>query len=81
MNSTIRLQSRVGTDGVLNVTVALTAADAGRDVVVTIQPAQPAESAQSMDWHEFVRQTYGSCSGLGLERHEQGMLEEREVLQ
>lgn len=73
----IRLNSRVGNDGVLSLNVPLGAADANTDVVVTIQSAvgKPRELS---DWHEFVAQTYGSCADLGLDEPADLPLDERE---
>jgi len=75
---TIRLNSKVGQDGVLNLRVPLGAADANAEVVVTIQPASPNEHASQSDWHEFVNQTYGSCASLGLEEPADLPLQQRE---
>jgi len=33
-----------------------------------------------MPWPDFVERTYGSCAGLGLDRHEQGASELREPI-
>jgi hypothetical protein len=66
---TIQFESEVGRDGVLSLRVPLRPADANARVIVTIQPARPSSQHElpREDWHEFVRQTYGSCAGLGLE--------------
>ena len=68
----IELKSRVGPDGVLNLRVPLGPEEANRDVHVTVEPTQrqsrradPAES-----WEDFIKRTYGSCAGLGLEEPE-----------
>ena len=55
----------------------------GTQVEVTVGPAAVKEESQqgaSMAWHDFVERTYGSCAGLGLERHEQGVFEPREPI-
>jgi hypothetical protein len=78
MSEAIQFYSRVGDDGVLNVHVDLGSAKAKKEVVVTIQPVSAADEAQQaadMAWPDFVERTYGSCAGLGLERHEQGDFE------
>ena len=83
MNDAIQFHSRVGDDGVLNVQVNLGSQDARRDVVVTIEPlsAQASERLVATEaWPDFVAQTYGSCAGLGLERHEQANFEQREPI-
>jgi len=82
MTDTIEFQSKVGSDGTLNVRVPLGTADAGTDVLVTIRRLPtPANANQPADWHAFVEQTYGSCAGSGLERQPQGDFEERETLE
>ncbi|MEX2307715.1 MAG: antitoxin family protein [Pirellulales bacterium] len=35
-----------------------------------LSPDELARQADAMSWPEFVERTYGSCAGLGLERHE-----------
>ena len=82
----VKVESTVGSDGVLTLRVPLGPGEAGSRVVVTIEPATaPATTAAgtaggTTDWHEFVEQTYGSCAGLGLERQEQGRLADRETV-
>lgn len=81
MAQPIQFHSQVGDDGVLNVQVNLGPMEARREVVVTIEPVGRAEAdAESLGWHEFLDRTYGSCAGLGLERPEQGVFEQREPL-
>lgn len=66
----IQLQTEVGPDGVLNLRVPLGQDEAKTPVVVTIQslPTDASDiSSKQLEWHEFVKQTYGSCAGLGLE--------------
>jgi hypothetical protein len=66
----IQLQTEVGSDGVLNLRVPLGPGEAKTSVVVTIQPLPPyltEKPPEQIEWHEFVKQTYGSCAGLGLE--------------
>ena len=75
---TIRLNSKVGQDGVLNLRVPLGAADANVDVVITIEPVKQNGNGASKDWHDFVSQTYGSCAGLGLEEPVDLPLQQRE---
>lgn len=65
----MQLESEVGADGVLELRVPLGIDDARMRVVVTIQPLPeplPQHGSAPLDWHSFVRQTYGSCAGLGL---------------
>jgi hypothetical protein len=79
----IQFHSRVGDDGVLNFHVNLGPAEAKKEVVVTIEPAEPVASddAASLSWHDFIERTYGSCASQGLERHDQGQFETREPLE
>ena len=68
---TIQFESEVGSDGILSLRVPLGPVDANARVLVTIQPAESLspvrQEGPQQDWHDFVRQTYGSCAGLGLE--------------
>jgi hypothetical protein len=65
----VQFESQVGDDGVLALQVPLGTAEARSRVLVTIAPFPTATSSASdqSDWHEFVKRTYGSCAGLGLE--------------
>lgn len=75
----IRIQSRVGNDGVLSLRVPIGADEANREVTVTISPANgDGSNAVAADWHEFVRQTYGSCAGLGLDEPPDLPLQDRD---
>ena len=62
----IQIPSKVGEDGVLNLRVPLVPAEANADVIVTIEPSGNGATQSQGDWHEFVRQTYGSRAGGGL---------------
>jgi hypothetical protein len=71
--------SRVGADDVLHLTVPMAAADADREVQVTIDllglaPMTPEE------WRAFVLATAGSITDPSFVRHEQGEYEYREEL-
>lgn len=77
---TIQLHSHIGPDGVLTVDRS----EADKDVLVTIQslPGEGDEPVKdTSDWHQFVEETYGSCAGLGLNRHGQDVLEQRETVE
>lgn len=79
MSGPIQIHSRIGEDGVLNLRVPMGATDANIEVMITIAPAtENGADAGRMEWHEFVRQTYGSCAGLGLEEPPDLPLQERD---
>ncbi|HJQ80222.1 MAG TPA: hypothetical protein VJ828_09720 [Lacipirellulaceae bacterium] len=83
MSDAIQFHSRVGDDGVLNVRLNLGRTEADKEVLVTVEPIRTegeTTEASAMPWHEFVEQTYGSCADLRLERHEQGIFENREPI-
>lgn len=80
----IQLHSHIGPDGVLTIRVPVDRAEADKDVLVTIQSLTDDDKEQAKDtsdWHQFVKETYGSCAGLGLKRYEQGVLEQREAIE
>jgi hypothetical protein len=84
MPETIEFQSRVGSDGVLDLHVPLGEMGAGAVVIVTIRrfgirPTTPV--TDPVDWHRIANETYGSCAGLGLERPPQGQFEIREEIE
>lgn len=80
MSDVIQFHSRVGVDGMLDVHVDLGQGEE-REVVVTIQPISPGSADRASEtWEEFINSTYGSCAGLGLERPEQGVLEQRDPI-
>lgn len=81
---TVQLKSSVGQDGVLELRIPLGFEEAGQPVMVTVQPV-PADTdsteADDAEWHRILRETYGACAGLGLERPEQGEFEERDPIE
>ncbi len=80
MNRTV-VRSRVGSDGVLHVTVPFGKEDADREVQVIIDPAPVGPPPMTQDeWRDFVRATAGSISDPSFVRHEQGDFECREEL-
>ena len=76
----IVVQSRVGADGVLQLSVPIGVSDADRAVEVTIEPADAASSKQigHEEWRNFVLSTAGSVTDPSFMRHEQGDYERRE---
>jgi hypothetical protein len=75
----IVLHSRVGADGVLQITVPIGKADADREVQVIIDPIGPSPMTQE-EWRNFVLTTAGSITDPSFVRHEQGEYEHREEL-
>jgi hypothetical protein len=73
------LHSRVGEDGILQLSVPIGKADAYREVQVTIDPAGPPPMTQE-EWRNFVRTTGGSITDPSFLRHGQGEYERREEL-
>jgi hypothetical protein len=72
----IVVKSRVGSNGILQVTLPVGPADADREVQITVEPISP--PAQSPDeWRRRVLETAGMWQG-DLERPEQGEYEQRE---
>jgi hypothetical protein len=78
----IILQSRVGSDGVLRITVPIGKEDGDREVQVTIDPVQvgPSTSMTQEEWRDFVQTTAGSITDPSFVRHDQGEYERREEL-
>jgi hypothetical protein len=74
----IVLHSRVGADGVLHLVVPLGAAEADREVEVTIDPVGPLPMTQE-EWRQFLLETAGAWQGE-FERPEQGEYEHRDEL-
>lgn len=77
----IEIDSTVGPDGVLSITVPVGPREANRPVHVTIEPANGHGSSDDSNWRALVGSLYGSCSEFGLERPEQGRLEDRETIE
>ena len=75
----VEVVSKVGSDGVLRLTVPLPAAEAGRDVKVTVEPL-PRPAMTQEEWRAFILQTAGSITDPEFRRWEQGELEERDPL-
>jgi len=73
------IKSRVGTDGVLHLSVPVSPDDANQEVQVLIEPVVPTPMTQD-DWSKFILSTAGSISDPTFVRHAQGELERREEL-
>lgn len=74
----IKLQARVGEDGILKLEVPVGVYDADLEVIVVVQPLP---ASDDKGWPEgFFERTYGSFSDEPLTRPPQGDYEEREEL-
>jgi hypothetical protein len=73
------VNSRVGSDGILHLEVAIGKAEADREVQVTIDPI-PASPMTAEEWRKFVLSTAGSITDPSFVRHAQGAYEQREEL-
>jgi hypothetical protein len=74
----VRVKSKVGNDGVLQVSLPLGSSEAGQEVQITIEPVNRS-SLSADEWRHFVMETAGKWQGE-LERPEQGEYEQRELL-
>lgn len=74
----IVLKTRVDSTGVLQLTLPVGQADAGREVQITVEPIESPVPSQE-EWRRLVLETAGKWQG-DFERPEPGELEEREPL-
>ncbi len=63
----IQLESEVGSDGVLHLSVPLGIAEAKTRVIITIQAARGNGSVSADTQDDVEDDLYGSCADLGLE--------------
>ena len=73
------VKSRVGPDGVLNVSIPFGAADANCEVQMTIEPSGSPGVRSRQDYLDFLKATAGAWQGE-FERPEQGDYEVRDPL-
>jgi hypothetical protein len=77
----VEIKSRVGADGVLNVSIPLGPSEANHEVLVTVESvdvsAAPASSTAQEEWRNFVESMAGCISDPTFRRHEQGEYETR----
>ncbi len=74
------VQSRVGSDGVLHLTLPVGVEEADKEVQVTVEPMPPKKAMTQEEWRAFVLSTAGSVTDPTFERPPQGEYEEREPL-
>ncbi|HEX3656721.1 MAG TPA: hypothetical protein VHV55_12975 [Pirellulales bacterium] len=72
------VKATVGSDGSLHLDLPIGAAEAGKEVQVTVDPVPSAVSRE--EWRAWVQSMAGSWQG-DFERPPQGQLEEREPLE
>lgn len=74
---TIPVKTRLEADGILNLRVPTGLPEADVEVVIVVQPVE----ARANTWPEdFFQETYGAFADQPLERRNQGVFEDREVL-
>lgn len=73
------IRSRVGANGILQVTVPLELTDANVDVDVTIEPAPLAPISED-EWRRWVKSFAGSIDDPHFDRQAQGEWEQRDPL-
>jgi hypothetical protein len=76
--SRIVVKSKVGSDGVLQLTLPLGAAEADREVQVTVEPIKNPMTQE--EWRQWVLSMAGSIPDPTFLRHDQGEYEQREEL-
>ena len=74
----IVVKSRVGSNGVLQLTLPVGPAEADREVQITIEPVSPPTMSPD-EWRQRILETAGKWQGE-LDRPEQGEYEQREPL-
>ena len=69
----MQLHARVGGDGVLRLEIPFEPADAGSDVLVSVEPAPVATpAAGGQAWGGFLAETFGTGHGTGQAPAEKG---------
>ena len=76
--SPIVLTSKVGSDGILHLTLPLGAAEANQEVNITVEPLR--QNLSQEEWRRRVLSTAGTIPDPTFVRHEQGNYEERTEL-
>jgi hypothetical protein len=71
------VKSKVGSDGVLHLTLPVGVEEADKEVQVTVEPITPQEEMTQKEWEAWVDSMAGSWQG-DFERPPQGELEERD---
>lgn len=71
----MEIKSRIGPDGVLNLSIPLGRSEANQEVVVTVQPVASPRDPQT--WRRSVEETAGTIQDPTFVRHDQGDFEAR----
>jgi hypothetical protein len=74
----IVVKSKVGSNGILQVSLPVGSADANREVQITVEPVAPPALSPD-EWRRDILETAGKWQGE-FERPEQGEYEQREAL-
>ena len=74
----IVVKSKIGSNGILQLTLPVGPAEADREVQITIEPLGPTTLSPE-EWRQRILETAGKWQGE-LERPEQGEYEQREPL-
>ena len=77
----IEIRSKVGPDGVLKVAVPVGAAEANREVRITVESLEQTAAKPQLSpeqWKKFIEETAGCWEGEPLVRPPQGEFESRE---
>jgi hypothetical protein len=77
---TIKLQSRVGKDGILRLEVPVNASDTELEVVLVVQAVKETTEDRA-EWIAFIERTAGSLADAPMERPPQGDYETREPIE
>lgn len=75
----IVVKSRVGNNGILQLTLPVGIADANQEVEITVEPVGPSVPTPD-EWQRRILETAGKWQG-DFERPEQGEYEQREPLE
>jgi hypothetical protein len=63
--------SKVGSDGVLHLTLPVGAEEADKEVQITVEPITPQEEMTQEEWEAWIDATAGSISDPTFNRHPQ----------
>ena len=73
----LEIHSKVGSDGLLVLSVPVGISQANRVVKVTVDSLADSKEASTSEWQRIIEETAGKWQGEPLERPEQGIFEQR----